>query len=252
MLNIAEAEKNTLAEDYQRLKLADAWTRNTPKKAPASIGAPAARTPTRARTGGKGLGYAPPQSNEDILLKKKVESDRQVKDLTKQLKELKKVNKQLQKDVTSAKSGSGQQSEAVAHAKASQSKMESLARRQQTSIKSLEKDLASTQSKLRDTEHQLAESRSALVKASNEVRLPFQSPAARAPLLSAHLLVPVCKPSSHAVLRFRRPSRRGSRRRERPSRGRRPEKTPTPRRLMMRLSRKPSVLRSSSPRRCAS
>jgi hypothetical protein len=48
-LNIAEAEKNAVAEDLSRLKLADAWTRSSPKKAPPSIGAPEIRAPSVRR-----------------------------------------------------------------------------------------------------------------------------------------------------------------------------------------------------------
>jgi hypothetical protein len=169
MLNISEAEKNTLGEDYQRLKLADAWTRSSPKKAPSSIGAPDARTPLRARGGGKSLAYAPPPSHEDALLQKKVESDRMVKDLNKKIVAMKKENKQLQKDAVAARSAPGQHADAVAQAKASQSKMESLARRQQTAIKSLEKDLATTRAQLRDAQTHLSDSKTAVVKAQNDV-----------------------------------------------------------------------------------
>jgi len=170
MLNIAEAEKNTLAEDYQRLRLADAWARSSPKKAPPSIGAPKARTPMRARTGSRSLAYAPPQSNEDVLLQKKVESDRMVKDLQKKITALKKENRTLQKEATAAAAVPAQQAQAIATAKAQQSKMESLARRQQTSIKSLEKNLATTRAQLRDATNQLAESKANLVKAQNDAQ----------------------------------------------------------------------------------
>lgn len=169
-MNIVESEKNSLSEDYTRLRTADSWSRRSPSKAPPGMGDPIMSHMSSGMRGKSSAATSTYLSQEKKLVQKKVEHERLIRDLRKQVTTMNKENEGLKQALSKTAETTSNTNEKANTITTKNSALEGLAMRQKAKNRALEKELASVKQAYTSASQEISRQKAALTKAQNTAR----------------------------------------------------------------------------------